>query len=82
MRRTPASSVRWQHVDFDASRVRAFKNLVRGTRTSPKSRRSRSVPMARTVAQAPLVVRAGSNYAPAADEAERVERAFAVALDD
>lgn len=52
----------WQHVDFDASRVRAFENLVRGTRTSPKSRRGRSVPMARTVAQALLVVRADSNW--------------------
>lgn len=52
----------WQHADFDASRVRAFENLVRGTRTSPKSRRGRSVPMARTVAQALLVVRADSNW--------------------
>lgn len=52
----------WQHVDFDASRVRAFENLVRGMRTSPKSRRGRSVPMARTVAHALLVVRADSNW--------------------
>lgn len=52
----------WQHVDFDASRVRAFENIVRGTRTSPKSRRGRSVPMARTVAHALLVVRADSNW--------------------
>lgn len=52
----------WQHVDFDASRVRAFENVVRGKRTSPKSRRGRSVPMARTVAHALLVVRADSNW--------------------
>lgn len=51
----------WQHVDFDASRVRAFENLVRGTRTSPKSRRGRSVPT-RTLAHALLVVRADSNW--------------------
>jgi integrase len=38
----------WQHVDFDASRVRAVENVVRGERTTPKSRRGRSVPMART----------------------------------
>lgn len=41
----------WQHVDFDASRVRAFENVVRGERTTPKSRRGRSAPMARTVAR-------------------------------
>jgi len=52
----------WQHVDFDASRVRAFENVVRGERTTPKSRRGRSVPMARTVAQALLVVRADSSW--------------------
>jgi integrase len=52
----------WQHVDFDASRVRAFENVVRGKRTSPKSRRGRSVPTARTVAHALLTVRAGSSW--------------------
>jgi len=52
----------WHHIDFDASRVRAFENVVRGERTTPKSRRGRSVPMARTVSHALLVLRAESAW--------------------
>jgi integrase len=64
----------WQHVDFDASRVRVFENLVRGTRDGEPV----------TTIQAWLghgdlkTTQRYVHYAPAADEAERVARAFAI----
>ena len=44
--------LRWQQVDFAASRVRVIEGHVRKRKTTPKSWRQRSVPLASTVAQA------------------------------
>lgn len=62
LRQGELRGLRWHHVDFDASRVRAFENVVRGERTTPKSRRGRSVPMASTVSHALLVLRSESAW--------------------
>jgi integrase len=46
MRQGEMLALRWQDVDWSAQRVRVNRNYVRGAFGSPKSHRSRSVPLA------------------------------------
>jgi integrase len=53
----------WDHVDFDARRLRVFEQLARGDlRRRPKSRKGRSVPMSDDVMTALLELRNASRW--------------------
>jgi integrase len=49
LRQGELRGLKWGQVDFAASRVRVIEGYVRGRRTTPKSHKPRSVPMAQTV---------------------------------
>lgn len=50
LRQGELRGLRWEAVDWTAQRVLVARNIVRGKDTSPKSRKSRSVPIAPQVA--------------------------------
>lgn len=50
LRQGELRGLRWEAVDWTAQRVLVARNIVRGRQTSPKSRKSRSVPLAPQVA--------------------------------
>ena len=65
LRRGELLALRWEDVDWLASRIRVRRNYVRGAFGTPKSRRStRSVPMAREVAVAVEALSATTESAP------------------
>jgi integrase len=58
----------WEHVDFDARRLRVFEQLARGDqRRRPKSRKGRSVPMSDDVTSALLELRNASRWTRPSD---------------
>jgi integrase len=58
VRKGEALGLTWQHVDFEASRIRVFEQIARGNRRRrPKSGKGRSVPMAEQVREALLELR-------------------------
>ena len=52
----------WRAVDIDAARLRVEENVVRGRRTTPKSRHRRSVPLSPGVAEELLALREESRW--------------------
>lgn len=50
LRQGELRGLRWEAIDWTAQRVLVARNIVRGKQTSPKSRKSRSVPLAPQVA--------------------------------
>jgi integrase len=62
LRQGELRGLRWRSVDSAAARIRVEENMVRGARTTPKSRQRRSVPMAPRVAEELRVLREASPW--------------------
>ncbi len=67
LRQGECRGLRWEHVDWGRGRLHVIENVVRGKRTTPKSRKVRSVPMAPQVAEALEVLRTRTEWCRPAD---------------
>lgn len=62
LRQGELRGLRWRHIDFGCSTIHVLESVTRGTRSSPKGKRRRAVPLAPSAAQALLVLRAVSRW--------------------
>ena len=62
LRQGELRGLRWGAVDWTAQRVLVARNIVRGRETSPKSRKSRSVPLAPQVAAELKALHEGTDW--------------------